>query len=138
MREKVAVSACLIGVNSKYDGTNNLRMDLLNELKDKIVYVICPEVLSGLSTPRLPSEIKDEKVININGIDITSIFLKGSTEVLNFLLSNNIKKVYLKDGSPSCGVTYIYDGSFTHKRVKGMGFTTKILKDNNIEVIPIQ
>lgn len=38
---------------------------------------VCPEQMGGLSTPRLPSEIKGDIVINKEGIDVTPFFKKG-------------------------------------------------------------
>lgn len=138
MKEKVAVSACLLGVNSKYDGTNNLRKELLEELRDKTIYVICPEVFSLMTIPRDPSEILGDKVVSINGRDVTSSFIKGAQATLAFLKDKGIKKIYLKDGSPSCGVTYTYDGTFNHIKIDKMGYTAKILKENGYQVIAIK
>ena len=41
----------------------------------------------------------------------------------------------LKDGSPSCGVNYVYDGTFTGNKIKGRGITAEILVQNGISVI---
>ena len=60
--KKVAVSACLVGKNTKYDGTNNYNQKVMDYLKDKEYILICPEVLGGLPTPRVPSEIVNNKV----------------------------------------------------------------------------
>ena len=49
--------------------------------------------------------------------------------------STYIKKAILKEGSPSCGVNYIYDGNFNGTKIPGMGITAKILKEASIEVI---
>ncbi len=138
MKEKVAVSACLLGVNSKYDGGCNLRKDILNELKDKIVYVICPEVFSKMPIPRDPSEIKGDRVVNINGVDVTLYFINGANATLSFLRDKGIKKIYLKDGSPSCGVSYTYDGTFTHTKEIKMGYTAKLLKEKGYELIAVK
>ena len=46
-----------------------------------------------------------------------------------------VEKALLKESSPSCGVNKIYDGSFTHKKINGSGITTRLLKDNEIEII---
>ena len=56
-------------------------------------------------------------------------------QTLSFLKELGVTKVILKDGSPSCGYTYIYDGTFTHTKIKGMGYTAKYLIENGIEVI---
>ncbi len=136
IKDKVAVSACLLGVNCKYDGTNNLNEKLYELLKNKRVYVICPEVFSGMSIPRLASEGVN-KILSEQGSDVTYLFDKGAESTLKFLKEYGVTQVILKDGSPSCGFTYIYDGSFTHKRISGMGKTTKVLTDAGIEVLNI-
>ena len=48
MKEKILVSACLLGVNCKYDGGNNENDKVFEYLKDKEVIPICPEVWGGL------------------------------------------------------------------------------------------
>ena len=52
------ISACLCGVNCKYNGANNYN-EKCNELfiSGKAV-LICPEQLGGLTTPRVPSELQ--------------------------------------------------------------------------------
>jgi uncharacterized protein YbbK (DUF523 family) len=40
----------------------------------------------------------------------------------------------LKDGSPSCGATYTYDGSFSGRRVAAPGVTAARLRDAGIRV----
>lgn len=55
----IAVSACLLGINCKYNGNNNKNDKVVDYLKDKEYILICPEQLGGLSTPRKPSEIVD-------------------------------------------------------------------------------
>ena len=132
---KIMVSACLLGYNVKYDGNNNLDDKLINFLKDFEVISICPEVMGGLPIPRIPSEILDQKVINQNEKDVTKEFLMGASKVLALARKENIKIAILKDGSPSCGSSYIYDGTFTHTKINGMGQTTKLLKENGITIL---
>ena len=133
--EKILVSACLLGINCKYDGENNKNDKVLEYLKDKEVIPICPEIMGGLPTPRIPSEIKDNKVITKENNDVTYNFVKGAEEVLYLAKLLNVKKALLKAKSPSCGVGEIYDGTFTHTKIKGDGITTRLLKENNIEVL---
>ena len=59
MKEKILVSACLLGVNCKYNGENNYSDEVMEFLKDYEIIPICPEILGGLSTPRKPSEISE-------------------------------------------------------------------------------
>lgn len=134
-KEKILVSACLLGVNCKYDGKNNKNEKILEYLKDKEIIPICPEQLGGLKTPRVASEIVGDKVLNREGQDVTRYFKKGAEESVHLAKLLGVEKALLKESSPSCGVNKIYDGSFTHKKINGSGITTRLLKDNEIEII---
>ncbi|MBQ5695094.1 MAG: DUF523 domain-containing protein [Clostridium sp.] len=138
------ISACLCGVNCKYNGLNNY-----NEICEKLLasgkaILVCPEQLGGLPTPRIPSEIIGNsldildgkgEVVNKEGSDVTAQFIKGAKETLDIAKKLNIKTAILKDGSPSCGVNYIYDGNFSGTKIKGMGVTAQLLKESLIDVI---
>lgn len=138
-RDIIGVSACLLGINCKYNGKNNLNFDVLNYIQGKEVILICPEVFGGLETPRIPCEIQpDGSVMNKTGKDVTENFKKGKEITLDLLKKNNCNKVILKDGSPSCGYMHIYDGNFTNKRVLGQGVTTKYLIKNVIDIIDLK
>lgn len=138
MKEKVLISACLLGVNCKYDGNNNYDEELYNKIKDYELIPVCPEVWGGLTTPRYPSEIKDNKVINTKGEDVTKNFEKGAQETLELAKKLGVKKAILKAKSPSCGNGKIYDGTFTGTLIDGDGITTRLLKENGIEVITLK
>ena len=132
--EKILISSCLVGKNVKYNGGNNY-IEIIEELKKKYELIeICPEVFGGLSIPRDPSEILNNKVISINNKDVTDNFISGANKALELAKKYNITKAILKDGSPSCGNTYIYDGSFSKKKIKGLGITAKLLNENNIKI----
>ena len=132
---KYAISKCLCGVNCKYNGLNNLD-NKIKELEEKNeVILICPEVFGGLPVPRIPFEIKNGKAINKEGKDVTDKVLNGCEIAFKMIKENNIDLVILKESSPTCGVNYIYDGTFTHTKIKGSGFLTKMLKEANIKVI---
>lgn len=140
------ISSCLCGVNCKYNGGNNLNTKCLELVKEGKAILICPEQLGGLSTPRVPAEIigssegilkedNKSKVITKDNKDVTCEFLKGAQETLKIANLYNIKKAILKEGSPSCGVKYVYDGTFSSKKISAMGLTAMILEENGIEVI---
>jgi uncharacterized protein YbbK (DUF523 family) len=131
--EYLLVSACLLGINTKYNGKNNY-IDKINKLKDKYTIIkCCPEVDGGLSIPRSPSEVIGEKVINKEGIDVTKEYIKGAFIALNLCKKYNISKALLKEKSPSCGKMR-YDGTFSGTLINKSGITTKLLQENNIEV----
>lgn len=129
------VSACLCGVNCKYNGKNNLNSDCLKLLENNEAVLICPEQLGGLCTPREPSEILKNRVISKNGVDVTENFVKGAEEVLKIAKKSKISAAILKEGSPSCGCNFIYDGNFSGNKIKGEGITCKTLRDAGIDVI---
>ena len=131
---KIMVSACLLGYNVKYDGKSNLNSELIEFLKDYEVITVCPEVMGGLSIPRVPSEIKGNKVINKDNIDVTNEFTMGAEKTLEIAKENNIKVAILKEKSPSCGSINIYDGSFSNNVINGQGITAKLLIENGIKV----
>ena len=132
--EKVLISACLIGDNTKYDGKNNYTKEVekLFPLCDLII--VCPEVMGGLKTPRSPSEIKDNKVINIKGNDVSKFFHNGASLISYIAKENNVKYAVLKENSPSCGVKKIYDGTFKGQLKSGQGITTQALIKQGIKV----
>ena len=138
----ILISACLIGMNCKYDGGNNYQKIALDLVKSGKAIPICPEQLGGLATPRNPSEIKNidgkKYVFNNKNEDVTNQFVKGAMEVLKLAKELNVKKVILQSRSPSCGVGKIYSGNFDGKLVDGNGILAQMLIDNNIEVIDIE
>lgn len=132
--ERILISACLVGDNVKYNGGNN-KNPLIDKLLEKYELVpFCPEVEGGLPTPRHPSEQKDGLVINDIGEDVSDEFIKGAELAYNICLFLKIKKAILKERSPSCGVYEVYDGSFSHKVIEGMGVTAKYLKEKGIVI----
>ncbi len=51
------VSLCLLGVNCNFEGKNWLNPQVLKEFAKGDLFPVCPEVLGGLSIPRVPAEI---------------------------------------------------------------------------------
>ena len=136
-KEKILVSSCLLGLNCKYDGGNNYSKEIDEFLKDYEVIPICPEIMGGLSTPRVASERLEDRVITKDGKDVTKEYKKGAEECLFLAKKYDIKKALLKLRSPSCGSGEIYDGTFTHTIINGNGVTAELLKNNGIEIISI-
>ena len=124
----------MLGINCRYDGKNNKNDKLFELFKQGKLIPVCPEQLGGLSTPRVPSEIQGKKVFDKNGKDVTQNFIKGAKETLYIAKALGCKEAILKENSPSCGVNFVYDGTFTNKKIKGEGITTRLLKANGIRV----
>lgn len=135
---KIAVIACLLGENCKYNGGNNYSKKLVEFLKGKEVISICPEVLGGLPIPRKPAEIVDGEVKLENGKSVEYEFKKGAQIALEKVIGNQADLVILQSRSPSCGVNNIYDGSFSGKLIDGKGVFAKLLEENNIDVIDVE
>jgi uncharacterized protein YbbK (DUF523 family) len=134
------ISACLGGVNCRYDGKNSENQLIMKLIKEGKAILVCPEELGGLPTPRPSCELvvnEDgiRKVITKCGEDKTEEFLKGAEETLNLAKKHNIKMAILKAKSPSCGVNKIYDGTFSGKLIDGNGLTAELLLKNGINVI---
>lgn len=134
MKEKLLISACLCGRNTKYNGKNNIIDCLANLEQEFDLVLVCPEVMGGLSIPRDPSEIKGEMVISSNGKNVTKEYLLGAERALQIAKKNDIKLALLKESSPSCGSQKIYDGTFKNQKIEGEGITTRLLKANHIVV----
>lgn len=135
---RIAVSACLLGENCKYNGGNNYNKKLIDFVKGHEVIALCPEILGGLATPRLPAEVVNGIVRQKDGKSVDDEFKKGAKEALDIAKKNKVDLVILQSRSPSCGVNNIYDGSFTGKLIEGSGVFAKILKENNIKVIDVE
>lgn len=137
------VSACLLGSKTRYDGKSRLPQDAPVVPLEKLIPV-CPEQLGGLPTPRHPAEIQGGRgedvlsgkavVINSQGENVTSSFLRGARETLYLALLYDVKGAFLKNGSPSCGCYAIYDGSFNRVKRPGSGVTTALLRAYGITV----
>lgn len=133
------VSACLAGINCRYDGKNSENKAIVDLVKQGKAIPVCPEQLGGLPTPRVSCEIVidemgDKKVVSKEKKDFTKHFIKGAEETLKIAKYTGIKKAILKSKSPSCGCGCIYDGTFSGKLIKGNGLTAELLIKNGIEV----
>lgn len=134
---KIAVSACLLGLNYKYNGRNNYSEELEKLLKKHEVIPICPEVLGGLPIPRDPSEIVKGEVLTNMGKSVDKEFKNGAKKALEIVKESGAELVILQSRSPSCGLGKIYDGSFKGRLVEGDGVFVKLLKDEGIKVVDV-
>jgi uncharacterized protein YbbK (DUF523 family) len=137
---RILVSACLLGAPVRYNGKDKKSGSPILErwVREGRVVSACPEVLGGLGTPRAPSEIVQisglRRVAANTGRDVSVEFDRGAALALEQALTNDVRVAVLKEGSPSCGSAWIYDGTFTGTRIAGEGVTTMLLRSNGIRV----
>lgn len=141
----ILVSSCIAGLEVRYNGSHCLVEKIQKLVNENKAITICPEMLGGLSTPREPAEIiggdgndvldGKAKVMNRVGADVTEQFIKGAYAVLEKAKEVSATIVVLKENSPSCGSSMIYNGEFIGKKIAGIGVTAALLKRNGIRVI---
>ena len=152
------VSACLAGINCRYDGKNTFDDRIAALVREGRAIPLCPEVLGGLPTPRESCEIvgtkpepdsqnkkvnrgdgsRGRQVLGASGADHTEAYQEGAEKTLAICRIAGIDTAILQDRSPSCGFGRIYDGSFTGRLNEGNGVTAEQLSKNGIKVVNIR
>lgn len=141
----IVCSACILGMACRYDAKPLKGGErLLEHLKSESLVLVCPELLGELPLPRPPSEITggdgddvlDGKAIvrTVDGRDVTAEFLAGAQKALEAVMPLQPTKAILCDKSPACGVTQIFDGTFTGGKRPGRGVFAALLHRNGIEI----
>jgi uncharacterized protein YbbK (DUF523 family) len=135
---KVLVSACLLGDAVRYDGQSKGAPHpvLSRWIAEGRVVKVCPEVAGGLPVPRPPAEQQpDGRVLTRAGADVTPAFERGAAEALRLARAHDVVCAVLKEGSPSCGSGFVYDGTFTRRALHGgLGVTARLLRGEGIAV----
>ncbi|MGM0867339.1 MAG: DUF523 domain-containing protein [Bacillota bacterium] len=141
----ILVSSCLAGLEVRYNGTHSLDHKISKLIEENKAIPVCPELLGGFLTPREPAEIlggngedvldEKAKVVEKSGRDITELYIKGAYATLKKAKEVHANVVVLKEYSPSCGSSMIYNGEFKSKKMVGNGVTTALLKRNGLQVI---
>ena len=135
---KIIISACLAGENCKYNGGNNRNKRVEALFNGNRIIPVCPEVMGGLPTPRVPSEIVHGIVMNKNGINVDREYRRGAEMVLEIAEREQPDLVILQSRSPSCGVKQRYDGTFTGTLIDGPGVTADLLIRHGFRVVDIE
>ena len=143
---RILVSSCLLGEKVRYHGEDALcPSSILDRWRAEGRLVpACPELAGGLPVPRPPAEITGGDGASVlrgeafvgdrTGADVTEAFLRGARATVDLALSAGARLAVLKDGSPSCATTYIYDGTFRGQRGAGQGVTAALLGQAGIRV----
>lgn len=106
---------------------------------------MCPEVAGGLPVPRPPAEIASGaggaavlaglgKIVDPQANDVSAEFIVGAQHALRQAQAKGIRIAVLKDGSPSCGSGYIYDGTFSGTKIHERGVTAALLESAGVRV----
>lgn len=144
MPRPILVSACLLGLLTRYDGATKRNERVLRYLKERdlIPVPVCPEQLAGLPTPRAETrfaagdggEVLDGSgtVRAGDGTVMNAVFVRGATETLKVARLTGCSEALLKERSPSCGVHRVYRGDAL---VAGEGVTAALLRRNGLAVI---
>jgi uncharacterized protein YbbK (DUF523 family) len=143
---KVLVSACLLGAKVRYHGGHAAFEHPVLErwLREGRIVTTCPEVEGGLPTPRPAAEMQNghgaavlERVAFVrrhDGADVSEAFVRGADSAVALAREHNVTVAVLKDLSPSCGSTAVYDGSFSGRRSAGEGVTAAALRRAGVRV----
>lgn len=131
----VLVSACLLGVPCRYDGTGKPDPRVLALVGTLPMIPVCPEQLGGLPTPRPPAERHDSRVLTNDERDVTAAFVRGAEETRRLAKLFSCRIAVLKANSPSCGSGQIYDGCFCGRLIPGDGLTAALLKQDGLTVL---
>jgi len=131
---RVAVSACLLGRNCKYDGGNNSHEGVVDFLEDKEILPVCPEILV-MPAPRPPVELREGRAVDEAGRDVDARYREGVARTLAEIERFSPDLVILKARSPTCGAHEIYDGSFSRKKIPGSGLLARILLARGYRVV---
>jgi len=146
---RILISACLLGRKVRYNGSDKASgfQRILDRWQARGWLVpLCPEIAVGFATPRPPAEIQGHggaavldgkaRITEDTGGDVTDLYVQAAQEAVALAQRNGCRHAVLTDGSPSCGSTFIYDGSFTGVREAGVGTTTAALQRAGIQVWP--
>lgn len=143
---KVLVSGCLLGQPVRYDGSHKGAQHPVLDgwLAQQQVISICPEMAAGLPTPRLPAEMvggsaiavlrRTAQVRDSAGNDVTAAFVHGAQLALQLAQRHGIRVAVLKEFSPTCGSSQVYDGQFSGQTVPGEGLASSLLRQAGVAV----
>lgn len=142
-KEPILVSACLLGLATRYDGKAKRSRSVMEYLqKENLLPIpVCPEQLAGMSTPREKTFFKagsgldvlagEGHAVSESGESMNDVFCRGAWMVLQIGHLSHCRRALLKERSPSCGVHQIYLGEV---KTPGTGVTTALLIEKGFEV----
>lgn len=145
MKSKILVSACLMGFQVRYNGSQKAQLAdaLARWQREGRLVIHCPELAAGLPVPRLPAEIlhaqgadvmQDRaRIVESDGQDVTPHYQLAAWLALRAAQDAGCEAALLTDGSQ-----YIYDGTFSGQRKPGSGVAAALLREHGIAVFSDQ
>jgi uncharacterized protein YbbK (DUF523 family) len=141
--KKVVISACLVGINCKYNNGNNYNEKVVNKLLNKeLVLLVCPEIIFGVPRKKIwyqngdgedvINKRKNAKIINSDGKNVSLKLINSCKKICSIVKKYGIKEAILKERSPSCGVNFVY---INNELTKGCGLLTAMLKKQKVKII---
>ncbi|ATL38182.1 DUF523 domain-containing protein [Bacillus velezensis] len=141
----ILVSSCLGGIECRYNGSHAASEKIRRLVEEKKAVMVCPELLGGFTTPREPAEIiggtgedvlnGTARIVTASGEDVTALYMDGAEKTLAYAKEIGAATVILKENSPPCGSSFIYDGTFSGKKIIGDGITSALLKRAGCRVL---
>ncbi len=143
MPNPILVSACLLGLPTRYDGRHKGNEHVREHLREKGLQAIpvCPEQLAGLPTPRPPCWFAkgdgedllagQGRLVRCDGMEMNTAFIRGAEVTLAIARLTGCRTALFKEGSPSCGVRRIYR---QQQSVAGQGVATALLRRSGLQV----
>lgn len=112
---RIGISACAYGAKTRY---NRKGWDFVSEFgRDMSNFIwcpVCPEVMSGMGTPRSQIRIQGEsgrdvllgnaKIVARSGNDVTDDLIHACKMCMDILKRSNVDAYIYMDGSPTCGI----------------------------------
>jgi uncharacterized protein YbgA (DUF1722 family)/uncharacterized protein YbbK (DUF523 family) len=142
---RIGVSSCLLGEEVRWDGGHQRDRFVTDVLGTFVEFVrVCPEVGSGLSTPRetlrLVGEVDSPRLVfNKSGNEHTAPLARYAREETRRLEGLDLCGYILKKDSPSCGMerVKVYSPKGGSAVRKGVGIYARILMER-FPLLPVE
>ena len=72
------------------------------------------------------------RVEDNQGADVSAAFIAGAEATLALANKHQVQIAVMKEKSPSCGSSYIYDGNFQGNKLEGQGVAAALLKAKGV------
>ena len=140
----VLVSSCLLGLTTRYDGSDNFSQAVADYLqRHRLLPIpVCPEQLAGMPTPRPKCWFTrgtgndllcgEGEIRNELGDVVNAAFLRGADQCLQVARLTGCTRAILKQRSPSCGSRQVHQNG---RLVDGMGVAAALLARHEIELL---